>query len=104
MSWECQSKVRSSEIKKGVACAIQALDGTSEYATHRWPVALPDGKHFLYFASSHITPLSEQNGIYIASFDGQLNRFLVPTPSGGGYADGNFSSSRSPPSTRRLST
>ena len=63
---------------------------TTIHSTHRWPVALPDGKHFLYFASSHATPLSEQNGIFIASFDGKINRFLVSTPSGGGFADGNL--------------
>jgi eukaryotic-like serine/threonine-protein kinase len=73
----------------GTPVAVTKID-TSIHSTHRWPVALPDGKRFLYFASSHITPLSEQNGIYIASFDGQLNRFLVPTPSGGGYADGKL--------------
>jgi eukaryotic-like serine/threonine-protein kinase len=73
----------------GTPVAVTKID-TSIHSTHRWPVALPDGKHFLYFASNHITPLSEQNGIYIASFDGKLNRFLVPTPSGGAYADGKL--------------
>ena len=73
----------------GTPLPVTKLD-TSIHSTHRWPVALPDGTHFLYFASSHTTPLSDQNGIFIASLDGKLNRFLVSTASGGGYADGKL--------------
>jgi Tol biopolymer transport system component len=53
------------------------------HTTHRWPVWLVDGNHFLYLASSHGNPTaSDHNGIYLASLDGQKERMLMP-------ADGN---------------
>jgi eukaryotic-like serine/threonine-protein kinase len=73
----------------GTPAAITKLDA-SIHTTHRWPHALPDGKHFLYFASNHVSPLSEQNGIYISSFDGKVNRFLVSTTAGGVYSMGQL--------------
>ena len=73
----------------GTAKAITQLD-TSLHSTHRWPVFLPDGKHFLYMAANHVKPLAEQNGIYVASLDGKVNRFLVSTPAGAQFASGKL--------------
>jgi hypothetical protein len=60
------------------------------HTTHRWPFFLPDGQHFLYLASNHFFPQAEQNGIYIASLDGKVNRLLVPSLAGAVYAQGNL--------------
>ena len=60
------------------------------HSTHRWPVFLPDGQHFLYYAASHANSKSQQNGIYIASLDGKLNHFLATSPAGGLYSRGNL--------------
>jgi serine/threonine protein kinase len=73
----------------GAPVALTHID-TKLHSTHRWPVFLPDGQHFLYLATNHLSPLAEQNGIYVASLDGKLNRFLVPSPAGAGYAQGNL--------------
>jgi len=73
----------------GTPSAVTRLD-TAIHTTHRWPCSLPDGKHFLYYSSNHTSPLSEQNGIYIASFDGKVNRFLVSSPAGGIYSMGQL--------------
>lgn len=47
----------------------------SKHTTHRWPTFLPDGKHFLFFATSH-SGGSEQ-GVYFGSLaDGSYKRVL----------------------------
>ena len=60
------------------------------HSTHRWPVFLPDGRHFLYYAASHASAQSLQSGVYVASLDGKLNRFLVTSSAGGLYSNGNL--------------
>ncbi|HEX6502350.1 MAG TPA: protein kinase [Terriglobales bacterium] len=68
--------------------AVTRLDPTY-HTTHRWPRFLPDGKHFLYLAASHVNPgPSERNGIYWASLDGRENHFLMPADSDAVYASG----------------
>jgi serine/threonine protein kinase len=76
-------------VTGGAPTPITKLD-TKLHTTHRWPLFLPGGQHFLYLASNHSTPQGEQNGIYIASLDGKLNRFLVASLAGAGYAQGNL--------------
>src|SRR5574341_1062935 len=58
------------------------------HTTHRWPYALPDGKHFLYLAANHRTPSGEQNGVYWASLDGTQSRLLVRSVANAAYAYG----------------
>ena len=60
------------------------------HSTHRWPVFLPDGQHFLYYAASHASAQSLQSGVYVASLDGKLNRFLVASPAAGTFSQGNL--------------
>jgi eukaryotic-like serine/threonine-protein kinase len=76
-------------VAGGASAPITHLD-TKVHTTHRWPFFLPDGQHFLYLASNHSYPQGEQNGIYVASLDGKLNRFLVSSPAGAVYAHGNL--------------
>jgi serine/threonine protein kinase len=73
----------------GTPVAVTTID-TNVHSTHRWPFFLPDGQHFLYYASNHASAQSEQNGIFIASLDGKLNRFLVTAPAAGIFAQGNL--------------
>jgi serine/threonine protein kinase/Tol biopolymer transport system component len=60
------------------------------HSTHRWPFFLPDGQHFIYMAANHVKPLGDQNGIYVASLDGKLNRPLVATPVGAQFGSGKL--------------
>jgi hypothetical protein len=60
------------------------------HTTHRWRFFLPDGQHFLYLATNHSYPQNEQNGIYLASLDGKLNRLLVSSLASAAYARGNL--------------
>ncbi len=73
----------------GTPTAVTSID-TQLHSTHRWPFFLPGGRHFLYYASNHAAAQSQQNGIYIASLDGQLNRFLVNSPAAGLYSHGDL--------------
>jgi len=64
------------------------------HTTHRWPVWLADGKHFLYLATTHGNPTANQsNGIYLGSLDGQKEdgqkeRMVLPTDSNAAVAPG----------------
>jgi len=73
----------------GTPTAVTSID-TKLHSTHRWPYFLPDGQHFLYYASNHAAVQNQQNGIYIASLDGKLNRFLVNSPAAGLYSRGDL--------------
>ena len=60
------------------------------HSTHRWPFFLPDGQHFIYMAANHVQPLSEENGVYVASLDGKLNRLLVSSVVGAQFSSGQL--------------
>jgi Tol biopolymer transport system component len=68
---------------------VTTLDGV--HTTNRWPILLPDGKHFIYFATNHSDPRpSTSNGIYFASLDGRENRFVTPGESNATFASGHL--------------
>ena len=74
----------------GPPVAATKFDPARSDTTHRWPVALPDGLRFLYFASP-FGPVSEDNAIYLASLDGKENRILIhPASSNALYASGHL--------------
>jgi Tol biopolymer transport system component len=58
------------------------------HTTHRWPSFLPDGKHVLYLAASHVNPRSEESGIYVASLDGGEPRRVMPSYGSAQYVPG----------------
>jgi len=61
---------------------------SGKHTTHRFPWFLPDGKHFLYLATSHEGGRKEENGIYFASVDGKENRLVVYSDAAGMFASG----------------
>ena len=74
----------------GTPTAVTTLDTTHHDRTHRWPHFLPDGKHFLYFAGIRggTEDEEEDDAIYVASLDGQVNKRLLPAQSNMAYAGG----------------
>jgi len=58
-------------------------------ASHRWPVFLPDGKHFLYLASNFSGQL-EYNAIFLGALDSQERRLLVNTSANAAYAEPGY--------------
>jgi len=54
--------------------------------THRWPVFLPDGNHFLFYAGNFNNAKDDQtSGIYVSSLDGKEHRLIVNCHSSFGY-------------------
>jgi serine/threonine protein kinase/Tol biopolymer transport system component len=73
----------------GTPVAVTTLDETRHDVTHRWPVFLPDGKHFLYMASS-FGPESEKNAIFMGSLDGEKSKLVLNASSNALYAAGHL--------------
>jgi eukaryotic-like serine/threonine-protein kinase len=64
-------------------------DASRFETSHRWPVFLPDGKHFLYLAANFIGQL-EKNAIFLGSLDSQERRLLVSTSANAAYAEPGY--------------
>ena len=64
-------------------------DPTRFETSHRWPVFLPDGKHFLYLAANFSGHL-ENNAIFLGSLDSQERRLLVSTSANAAYAEPGY--------------
>ena len=58
----------------------------SKHTTHRWPRFLPDGKHFLFFATNHSG--GSESGIYIGSLDDGSYKHVIDADSDAQYASG----------------
>ena len=65
----------------GAATPVTQLAGERKETSHRWPVFLPDGERFLYYAHSTEPALE---GLYLKS-PGEEARFLVNTDYGGAF-------------------
>lgn len=86
-SWGPEGKIL---FTPGPRTGIYAVDATGGepwsvtdldpgvHTTHRWPLALPGGDHFVFLATSHRDPRGLQNGIYVASISGAVPRMLTP--------------------------
>ena len=74
----------------GMARATK-ISGTGNDQSHRWPVFLPDGKHFLYWAGNFSNNKDDRiSGIYLGSLDKQDRKLVVLCISSFGYDDHNL--------------
>jgi eukaryotic-like serine/threonine-protein kinase len=73
----------------GSPVEISKPDTTRFETSHRWPVFLPDGKHFLYLAAN-FTGQSENSAIFLGSLDSQERRLLVSTRANATYAEPGY--------------
>jgi len=63
---------------------------TSRFETsHRWPVFLPDGKHFLYLAAN-FSGQTENNALFLGSLDSQERSLVVNTSANAAYAEPGY--------------
>ena len=60
------------------------------HTTHRWPLFLPDGRRFLFFAGNHDASRKAEGGIYLASLDGDAPVRVIATGSQAALADGHL--------------
>ena len=73
----------------GSPVEITKLDTTRFEESHRWPVFLPDGKHFLYLGANFSGEL-DKNAIILGSLDSQERRLLVSTSANAAYAEPGY--------------
>jgi len=67
------------------------MTANREQETHRWPVFLPDGKHFLYWAGNFANDKNDKiSGIYWGSTDGAAQKLVVLCHSSFGYDSGHL--------------
>jgi Tol biopolymer transport system component len=73
----------------GSPVAMTKPDTSRFEASHRWPVFLPDGKHFLYLAAN-FSGQQEYNALFLASLDAQERHLLVSTSANAAYAEPGY--------------
>ena len=66
----------------GTPLAATELQG--DESTHRWPCFLPDGKHFLYFASA---PVGSNPRIYLGAVGSNQHVLVLRNDTNAAYAD-----------------
>jgi serine/threonine protein kinase len=73
----------------GTPQPLTTLDKSKGHTTHRWPLFLPDGRHFVYFASPNLAR-SPQDEIVFGSVDGSDTHVVLHATSNAAYADGRL--------------
>jgi eukaryotic-like serine/threonine-protein kinase len=69
----------------GTPIPISTPDVSRGENTHRWPMFLPDGRHYLYLAAN-VTGGSDPDGIFMGLLDSNEKRFVVKTSTNAAYA------------------
>ena len=96
-SWSANDVIVYAPDFNGVLAKVSAQGGAAEpatviernrHTTHRWPWVLPDGKHFIFLATSHTGGDPKQNGIYFGSIDSTEAHLVLATDSAAQYASG----------------
>jgi Tol biopolymer transport system component len=69
----------------------ELMAANPEQQTHRWPVFLPDGKHFLYWAGNFSNASDDKtSGIYLGSLDDKQQKLVLLCHSSFGYDSGHL--------------
>jgi len=96
-SWSANDEIVFAPDFTGPLTKVSAQGGAAEpatvidrsrHTTHRWPWFLPDGRHFIFLATSHTGGDPKQNGIYFGSIDSTETRQVLATDSAAQYASG----------------
>ncbi len=69
----------------GTPTQISNPDRSRGEDTHRWPMFLPDGSHFIYLATN-FTGRKGVNAIFVGSLDSKEKRFVVEASANAAYA------------------
>jgi serine/threonine protein kinase len=73
----------------GSPVELTKLDLSRSESGHRWPVFLPDGKHFIYLAAN-FSAKPGINALFLGSVDSAEKRMLVNTSANAFYADPGY--------------
>jgi eukaryotic-like serine/threonine-protein kinase len=85
-AWSGLYRVSSSG---GAPVAVTKPDYSQFQMSHRWPVFLPDGRHFLYLACNFSGKL-DKNMIVVGSLDSDEKRTIVIASTNAVYADPGY--------------
>ena len=80
------SSLSSVSAKGGTPTPVTTLDTGAGETRHVYPFFLPDGRHFLYLATSGNVP----HGVYVGSLDSMAQKRLLPGVSNAQYAQGHL--------------
>jgi serine/threonine protein kinase/Tol biopolymer transport system component len=69
----------------GTPALVSSPDASRGEMSHRWPMFLPDGKHYLYMVFN-VSMKSEANAIYVGSLDSIEKRFVTRAVANATYA------------------
>jgi eukaryotic-like serine/threonine-protein kinase len=69
----------------GTPTQITMPDASQGVNTHRWPMFLPDGRHFLYLAAN-VAGRTDQDAIYVGALDSNEKRFVTRATANAAYA------------------
>src|SRR5271155_4515738 len=73
----------------GLAPLTDKLFDSAKTVSHRWPVFLPDGEHFLFMTLTFSNSVADNyRGIYFGSLSGEGKRVAPQAMSNPGYANG----------------
>ncbi len=96
-SWSANDVIVFAPDFQGALVKVGAQGGTTapatvldriKHDTHRWPWFLPDGRHFIFLATSHSGGDPKQNGVYFGSVDSTEAKLVIATDSAAQYASG----------------
>jgi Tol biopolymer transport system component len=69
----------------GTPQQISMLDTSRSETSHRWPMFLPDGKHYLFMAFN-VSKQADTDAIYVGSLDSNEKKFLTKATANPAYA------------------
>ena len=71
-----RSAIYAVPVNGGPARPVTRID-TANHTSHRWPMFLPDGEHFIFLAANHRLPTDVKNALYISSLSGENPKQLI---------------------------
>ena len=86
-TWGVLYRVSSSG---GVPTAVTKLDSSRGELSHRWPVFLPDLRHFLFSAANFAGGTAESASIYVGDLDSGEKKLLFHARSNAAYTPGSI--------------
>jgi Tol biopolymer transport system component len=69
----------------GIPQPVGVLDMSRNETSHRWPVFLPDGKHYMFMAFN-VTGMTDTDAIFVGSLDSREKKFLTTATANAAYA------------------
>jgi Tol biopolymer transport system component len=69
----------------GIPQPLGVLDMSRSETSHRWPVFLPDGKHYMFMAFN-VTGMTDTDAIFVGSLDSREKKFLTRATANATYA------------------